>query len=91
VQELINEWADKGRAEQSRRLLHNVLALRALAVTPDVRARIAGESDVARLESWHAAAVKARTIGDVFRDRAAPAARRSPARRSKPAPRTGRR
>jgi len=34
----------------------------------DVRARIDGETDVARLEAWHDAAVTAGSIGDVFRD-----------------------
>jgi hypothetical protein len=43
-----------------------VLAARSLPVTPDVRARIDGESDVARLEAWHEAAVNASAIGDVF-------------------------
>jgi len=37
-------------------------------VTEDVRARIDGEADVARIESWLEAAVTARAIGDVFRD-----------------------
>jgi hypothetical protein len=43
--------------------------VRSFRVTPDVRARIAGEPDIARLESWLKAAVTAHTIGDVFRDR----------------------
>jgi hypothetical protein len=68
VQELINEWEDKGRVKGARRLLHKVLAARSFAVTPDVRARIDREPDVARLESWIEAAVTAATIGDVFRD-----------------------
>ena len=72
VQELVREWEDKGRvegrAEEARSLLHKVLALRSLPVTPDVRARIDGEPDVDRLEAWHDAAVTAGTIGDVFRD-----------------------
>jgi hypothetical protein len=69
VQELIHEWGDKARAEAARSLLHTVLAERSFPVTPDVRARIAGEPDIARLESWLKAAVTANTIGDVFRDR----------------------
>jgi predicted transposase YdaD len=80
VQELIREWEDKGRAEghaegrvegratEARLLLHKVLAARAFPVSADVRARIESESDVARLEAWHDAAVTAPTLGDVFRD-----------------------
>ncbi|HWO20441.1 MAG TPA: hypothetical protein VNO30_16845 [Kofleriaceae bacterium] len=68
VQALVREWEDKGRVEEARSLLHKVLALRSLPVTPDVRARIDGEADVARLEAWHDAAVTAASIGDVFRD-----------------------
>ena len=66
VQELIREWEDKGRAEEARRLLHRVLGARAFAVSAAVRTRIDREPDVARLESWHDAAVTARAIGDVF-------------------------
>jgi flagellar biosynthesis/type III secretory pathway protein FliH len=97
VQELINEWKDKGRAEgrakglakglaegraeglakgrakgraaEARLLLHKVLAARSFRVTPKVRARIDSEPDVARIESWLEAAVTARAVGDVFRDR----------------------
>jgi hypothetical protein len=76
VQELISEWEDKGRAAghvegratEARLLLHKVLAARSFLMTPDVRARIDGEPDVTRLESWLEAAVTAGTIGDVFRD-----------------------
>lgn len=68
VQELIGEWEDKGRAAEARRLLHKVLAPRSVPVRPDVRARIDGEPDVTRLESWLEAAVTATSIGDVFRD-----------------------
>jgi hypothetical protein len=76
VQELVREWEDKGRsegrsegrAEEARRLLGRVLAARSFPVTPDVRARIDGEPDVARLEAWLEAAVTASAIGDVFRD-----------------------
>jgi len=72
VQELISEWEDKGlvkgRAVEARLLLHKVLAARSFLVTEDVRARIDGELDVARLESWLEAAVTASAIGDVFRD-----------------------
>jgi hypothetical protein len=57
----------EGRAVEARLLLHRVLAARSFRVTPDVRKRIDGESDVARLESWLEAAVNADTIGDVFR------------------------
>jgi hypothetical protein len=65
--ELVNEWMDKGRVEAARSALHTVLAARSLPVTPDVHARIAGESDVARLESWLKAAATAHSIDDVFR------------------------
>jgi hypothetical protein len=37
-------------------------------VTPDVRARIGGEPDLARIEAWLEVAVTAGAIGDVFRD-----------------------
>lgn len=72
VQQLISEWEDKGRAkgrvEAARLHLNKVLATRSFAVTPDVRARIDGEPDLVRLESWLEAALTAGTIGDVFRD-----------------------
>lgn len=68
VQELISEWEDKGRAVEARLLLHKVLAARSFPVTMDVRARIDGEPDIDRLESWLEAAVTAASIGDVFRD-----------------------
>lgn len=80
VQELIGEWEAKGeakgreqgreqgRAGEARSLLHKVLAARSFSVTPDICARIDGEPDVARLESWLEAAVTARSIDDVFRD-----------------------
>jgi hypothetical protein len=72
VQELVREWEDKGRdtgrAEEARRLLYKVLAVRSFAVTSDVRARIDGEPDVDHLEAWHEAAVTAGTLADVFRD-----------------------
>lgn len=84
VQELIREWEDKGRAvgrteghaegrtegraSEARLLLHKVLAARSFAVPSDVRARIDGESDITRLESWIEAAVTAPALGDVFRD-----------------------
>jgi hypothetical protein len=76
VQDLIREWEDKGRAEgrvegradEARSLLLKVFAARSLPVTPDVRARIDVEPDLARLESWLEAAVTAAAIGDVFRD-----------------------
>jgi hypothetical protein len=80
VQELIREWEDKGlakgrnkvlaegHAEEARKLLYKVLAVRSFAVTDDLRARIDAEADVARLEAWLEATVNARSIGDVFRD-----------------------
>jgi hypothetical protein len=68
VQELIAEWEDKGRAKGIRVALYTVLAARSLPVTPDVRARIDREPDLARLESWLKAAATASSIGDVFRD-----------------------
>jgi len=60
VQELIHEWEDEGRAEgrtegradEVRSLLLKVLAARSLPVAPNVRARIDGEPDLARIESW---------------------------------------
>lgn len=63
-----NEGRVEGRAEEARSLLLKVLAARSLPVSPDVRARIDGEPDLARLESWLETAVIAATIGDVFRD-----------------------
>ncbi len=76
VQELIRGWEDKGRVKEARSNLYRVLALRSLPVTPDVRTRIDGEADLARLESWLDAAVTAAAIGDVFEiaDEAAPPA-----------------
>jgi hypothetical protein len=76
VQELIREWEDKGRAEgehtgrakEARSLLIKVLTARSFLVTDDVRARIDGEPDITRLESWVEAALTASSIGDVFRD-----------------------
>ena len=72
VQRMIREWKNEGRAEgraeEARASLYRVLAVRALSVTPDLRARIDGEADRARLEAWHAAAVTAAAIADVFRD-----------------------
>ncbi len=79
IQKLVRKWEDQGRAkgraegrtegraEEARSSLCRVLAVRSLPITPDVRARIDGESDLARLEAWHEAAVTAATIGDVFR------------------------
>jgi uncharacterized ferritin-like protein (DUF455 family) len=58
----------EGRAEEARALVYRVFAARSLPVTPEVRARIDGELDVARLEAWLDAALTAATIGDVFRD-----------------------
>jgi hypothetical protein len=81
VQELISEWETKGRAEgravEARLLLHKVLAARSFSVSPDVRTRIDGEADVARLESWLEAAVNATTINDVFGSEIVRSARRS--------------
>jgi hypothetical protein len=62
------EGRSEGRADEARSLLLKVLAARSLPVTPDVRARIDREPDLARLESWLEAAVTATAIGDVFRD-----------------------
>ena len=58
----------EGRAKEARLLLYKVLVARSFPVTPDVRARIDGEADVARLEAWFEAAFTAAAIGDVFRD-----------------------
>jgi hypothetical protein len=58
----------EGRAKEARLLLYKVLVARSFPVTSDVRARIDGEADVARLEAWLEAAVTAAAIGDVFRD-----------------------
>ena len=61
------EGRAKGRAEEARKLLYKVLAARSFRITPAVRARVNGETDVARLEAWHEAAVTARAVADVFR------------------------
>lgn len=70
VQELARYWEDKGevrgRAEEARKLLNMVLAVRPFPVNAAAQARIDGETDVARLEAWFAAAVEARSIRDVF-------------------------
>jgi hypothetical protein len=58
----------KIRLEEARSILHKVLAARSFQITSDVRARIDGERDLARLESWVVTAVNAGTIGDVFRE-----------------------
>jgi hypothetical protein len=58
----------EGGAAVARVLLHRLLAVRSIPVTPDARARIDAESDVARLESWVLSAASADTIGDVFGD-----------------------
>lgn len=62
------EGRTEGRAAEARLVLHKVLAARSFAVPPDVRARIDGESDLTRLESWIEAAVTAPSLGDLFRD-----------------------
>lgn len=62
------EGVAQGRADEARLLLYKVLAVRSFLVTPDVRARIEGEPDAARLEVWLEAAVTARAVGDVLRD-----------------------
>lgn len=69
VQALRRKWEDKGRIEQARATLCKVLAVRSLEVTPDVQARIDGESDVALLDAWLEAAVTAKTIEEVFSPR----------------------
>jgi predicted transposase YdaD len=58
----------EGGAAVARVLLHRLLAVRSIPVTPDARARIDAESDVARLESWVLSAATADTISDVFGD-----------------------
>ncbi|HET7503745.1 MAG TPA: hypothetical protein VFK02_22145 [Kofleriaceae bacterium] len=58
----------EGRIEEARRLLHRVLTARSFRVTPEVRARIDHEPDIACVEAWHEAAVTAGAIGEVFRD-----------------------
>jgi len=63
-----SEGRAEGRAHEARSLLLKVLAARSLPVPPDVRARIDGEPDLTRLESWLEAAITAASIGDVFRD-----------------------
>src|SRR5215510_6174105 len=52
----------EGRAAEARLLLRKVLKARSFPVTAAVRARIERETDIARLESWHEAAVTARAI-----------------------------
>jgi predicted transposase YdaD len=80
VQELLHEWKivglEEGRAQGreegglqvSRALLRQTLALRSFELTAELRARIDAETDFATLEAWHATAVTAPTIDDVFRD-----------------------
>jgi hypothetical protein len=62
------EGRAEGRINAARALLNRVFAARSFVVTPEIRARIDDEPDVARLEAWHDAALTAATIGDVFRD-----------------------
>ena len=71
IEAWFEDWTEgwtEGRLEEAKQNLHQVLAARDLPVTPDVRARIYGERDVARLEAWLEAAVTAPTIGEIFRD-----------------------
>ncbi|WP_344855493.1 hypothetical protein [Planomonospora alba] len=56
----------KGRAEEAARLVLLVLATRGLDVPDDIRDRITACTDLARLESWAARAVTARTVHDLF-------------------------
>jgi predicted transposase YdaD len=62
----IVEGRAEGCALEARVLLRRLLAARSISITPDVRARIDAESDVARLESWVLSAATADTVGDVF-------------------------
>jgi hypothetical protein len=69
VQRFFKRLKEEGAREGTRAHLFKLLAKRFFEVTPNVRARIDGEADVARLESWVEAAVSAATIDDVFRNR----------------------
>jgi flagellar biosynthesis/type III secretory pathway protein FliH len=60
---------EQGRVQAARQMLLDVLSARSFTVTRAVRARIKAESDIARLGSWHRAAVTASSIRDVFRAR----------------------
>jgi hypothetical protein len=77
VQALIREWEDKGRAEgraeeraeiaeTARRMLREALAKRRWSVPPAVRARIDAEQDLEQLITWHAAALTAPSLADLF-------------------------
>ena len=74
VLELKREWEAKGEARGEakgeakgiRAALCKVLASRSFPLTPALRARIDGELDSVRIESWLDAALTAATIDDVF-------------------------
>jgi len=58
----------QGRVEGTREALLKVLAARDLALRDEDRARIAGCSDVAALDTWLVLAAQASTAAEVFWD-----------------------
>ncbi len=58
----------EGKVEQARSALLRVLAKRSLVITDVQRDRIAAETDLARLDRWHDAAVTAQTVAEIFAD-----------------------
>jgi hypothetical protein len=65
-EDLIPEGEAKGKVEQARSALYEVILARSIQVDESVRARIDGETDLARLERWLKRAVTARSFSDVF-------------------------
>ncbi len=66
------EWLQesylKGKAEASKEALLRVLALRGLAPSTQVQARIEAEVDIERLRRWLDVAVTAKSVSEVFAD-----------------------
>ncbi|GIH78905.1 hypothetical protein [Planobispora longispora] len=65
------EGETKGGVREAARMVLLVLATRGLEVPDEVRDRITACTDLARLESWAARAVTARTVHDLFDETAA--------------------
>ncbi len=57
-----------GRAKGFRKALLQVLVARGLKLTAQDRKRIDAEADAQRLGSWHAAALTAKSVAEVFAD-----------------------
>ena len=58
----------RGEAKGEAKAILRVLSARGLCVPDEVRDRVIGCTDIARLERWLDRAVVAETAGDIFRD-----------------------